>query len=337
MPELRQALVSGQWVVIATERAKRPHDFVRPAREGARTNNHCPFCEGNEVMTPPEVMAYRLDGSRPNRPGWQLRVVPNLYPAFVPSKNGLGSRKVGLYNTMEAVGVHEVLINSPDHYSDVGRLAVDDVDRLIRAYVDRYLAHKDRHHIEYIHVIVNHGREAGASLEHPHAQLFGLPLVSGVIERELQRASKYYQDTGTCVFCHMIEEELKIGDRLVLDNGRFVVVTPFASAFPFEMWVLPKAHRSNFEEMDGDERRAFAVALRETLARLEIGLNDPPFNYYVHTSPCKQETREYYHWHLEILPKLAVAAGLELGAGVFINTAQPEAAAAFLRQVELKV
>lgn len=333
MPELRQDPITLKWVAIAIERAKRPHTFTQAPKVPIKAVEACPFCPGHEQDTPGEVMAYREPHTSPNTPGWQVRVVPNLYPAFGPAVGDLGARQIGPYAVMNGLGVHEVLIDSPDHYKDLAQLPMDQVALVLRAYIDRYEAHRGNPLLKYMLIIVNHGREAGASREHPHAQLFGVPLMPPNVEEEIEGVRRYQRERGRCVFCDIIAFELRAGERLIYQNDGFVVLAPYAAKVPFECWILPKVHNPRFETMDNREIRDCADALKTALAKLHFGLNDPPFNYYLHTAPYRFEDGSF-HWHIEILPKLAIWAGFELGSGIMINTALPEAAAEFLREVK---
>jgi UDPglucose--hexose-1-phosphate uridylyltransferase len=332
MPELRRDPITHEWVVISTERAKRPHDFARQSRTPAQQETNCPFCAGNESKTPPEVLAYRVDGTAPDTPGWLVRVVPNLYPAFGPASGDLAAQKDGLYQSMNGLGGHEVIITSPSHTEDIASLPLEQVDCMTRAYIDRYLSHKANPIVQFVHIIQNYGRDAGASREHPHSQLFAIPLVPELVATELEGAQRHHTERGSCVFCDVLQEELRGGERIILENERFVVFAPYASRVPFEMWLMPKAHRPRFETMGEHDVSAFSAALQEALALLRNGLNDPPFNYWIHTTPTQMAVDDVYHWHLEILPKLSFAAGFELGTGIMINSALPETAAAFLRE-----
>src|SRR5579884_2639984 len=335
MPQLRQDLVTGRWVAIATERAKRPSSFSRSAVVSVQPSAQCPFCLGRESMTPPEVMAYRQPETQPNTPGWELRVVPNLFPAFGPANQEPVQSHVGPYLTMTGVGVHEVLISSPEHQQDIAELSLVQVEKIVRAYVDRYNAHRENPAIQYLLIINNHGKEAGASLEHPHSQLFGIPLVPSAVREELDGVRRYRAESGSCVYCDIIAAEREAGERVIQENDWFLVYAPFASRTPFEASILPKWHSARFETMTVAQQSAFASALHDLTARLYHGLNDPPFNFFVHTAPPHRDAEPDYHWHLELLPKLAIAAGFELGTGVMINVATPEAAAEYLRNVDL--
>ena len=332
MPELRQDPVTLRWVAIATERAKRPHAFTRAAKVEAPAAVACPFCPGHEAETPPEVMAYRAPGSAPDTPGWQVRVVPNLYPAFGPAAGSLDPHPVGPYTAMHALGVHEVLISTPEHHKDIGELPLDAVQRIVSSCVDRYRAHRDNPVVQYILIINNVGREAGASREHPHSQLFGIPLIPIAVAEELDGVQRYRAAQGTCPYCDIGKYEQQVGERLIYENDAFLVFAPYAGRMPFESWLMPKAHRPFFEDMGEEAQRDCADALRALVAKLHWGLNEPPFNYFIHTTPCHEDIGGAYHWHLELLPKLSIAAGFELGSGMMINTVLPEQAAEFLRE-----
>ena len=335
MPELRRDPLTSRWVVIATERAKRPHDFAHHARARADSGESCPFCEGHEEQTPPELMAYRPSSSAPDRPGWAVRVVPNLYPAFTPEAGPLEVHRDGLFVGEAARGGHEVLIASPAHVDEVARLPLGQYELMVRSYVDRYRAQAAGPLVQYIHIIMNYGKEAGASRDHPHSQLFALQLVPSLVELELRHSQDYHAAHGRCLLCAVLRQELAAGQRVVLENERFVVFAPYASRWPFELWLAPKRHEPRLEALDREGQMAFASALRETLGRLHVGLNDPPFNYWIHTSPTQLPVDRYYHWHLELAPKPAIAAGFEMGTEVMINIALPEQAAAFLREIRV--
>jgi UDPglucose--hexose-1-phosphate uridylyltransferase len=294
----------------------------------------CPFCVGHESMTPPEVIAYRPDGSAPDTPGWQVRVVPNLYPAFGPPNGEARSEADGPYLKMNGVGVHEVIISSPDHRVDISGLTGAEADLVVQAWIDRIRANQSNSNVEYLLLINNHGKEAGASLEHPHSQLFGIPVLPPVYEEEQAGVHRYRSKHRRCVYCDIVGEEMSARARVIFENERFLVFAPYASRTPFESQILPKTHGSRFETLTSYERAAFAEALQSLTGRLERGLNDPPYNFFIHTAPPHASPDVDYHWHLELLPKLAIAAGFELGSGVMINVTTPESAAEFLRGVE---
>jgi UDPglucose--hexose-1-phosphate uridylyltransferase len=292
----------------------------------------CPFCSGREKQTPPEVMAVRTGDTQPDGPGWKVRVVPNKYPAFGPADGVLEESGHGhFHHTMNAIGVHEVLVSSPNHQHDLGDLPLSQVRYVVDTMVERYKANKTLSCVEYLLLIHNHGRDAGASLEHPHSQLFGFPLVPSAVADEIEGMARYRSEWGKCAFCHMIEIEQADAIRMVFENDGFATFAPFASSVPFETWIVPKHHSARFEEMTEINRAEFAEALKDLTSRISRGLNDPPFNFYIHTGPTKAAPALDYHWHLELVPKLTIAAGFELGSHISINVRAPEDAAEFLR------
>ncbi|HVC43896.1 MAG TPA: galactose-1-phosphate uridylyltransferase [Candidatus Binataceae bacterium] len=328
MPELRKDPVVGRWVIMATERARRPSDFSRQAEE--RKGGPCVFCPGMEHLTPPEVLAYRDAGSRPNNPGWRVRGVPNRFPAL-RIEGGLGRRGEGMYDLMNGVGAHEVLIESPDHDRMLADEEPAQIEEIFHAYRERVIDLQRDERFRYVIIFKNHGAEAGASLEHPHSQLIALPILPLSVQAELRGASAYFALKERCIFCDMVEQESVDRRRLVDENPSFITVCPFAARFPFEMWIVPRVHGSHFEHASDGEYRAFAYALKAALGALKAALGDPPFNYIIHSAPVGEAARRHYHWHMEITPALTKVAGFEVGTGFHINPVPPEFAAGFLR------
>jgi UDPglucose--hexose-1-phosphate uridylyltransferase len=341
VPELRRDIVTGKWVVIATERAKRPESFTQATKEEVKPSDTCPFCYGNEHLTPPEVMAYRPDGSPPDTTGWTLRVVPNKFPAFTLEEKVVDSGD-GFYESQTGLGVHEVIVHSPDHKKSFALLSPEEAADVVRAYRDRYASLRNDERLRYILFIVNQGKMAGASLEHPHSQLFAVPLIPTTIREEIVGSARYFREKEGCVYCELIRYESTAEKRIVAETENFVSFAPYASRVPFETWILPKKHQARFESMTEPEIDEFAQLLRDVLARLYFGLGDPAYNYFIHTSPCRDpelkvgEFGKVYHWHLEIMPKLSIMAGFELGLGIMINVSNPEETADFLRNVEVR-
>ena len=331
MPQLRQDLITGRWVSVATERARRPDSFTQAAKEGVAARDVCPFCPGHEAMTPPEVLAYRAAGTAPNSEGWWIRVVPNLYAAFRLQPDGQEHRD-GRFWQRDAIGACEVLISSPDHRAPTPLLPRGQVEEIVQSYVDRYRHHALNPDLEDVLILYNHGRPAGASLEHPHSQLYAISLVPPSFQEELAGATRFQEANDGCVFCRTLDDELRAGERVVFENDGFVVYAPYAARTPFETWIMPRRHRASFGDLDASEKPAFAEALQLTLKALYDGLNDPPFNYFIHSAPLKATVDDVYHWHLELIPKLSTAAGFELGTGMWINVVKPEDSAAFLRE-----
>lgn len=330
MPELRKDPVTGRWVIIATDRAKRPSDFLREKVE-IRGTGFCPFCYNNESKTPPEILAYRGDGSAPNTPGWSLRVVANKFPAL-RIEGSLNRRAEGLYDKMEGIGAHEVIIETPDHSKTMARLSARAIEGVLWAFRDRILdLGKDRR-FRYILIFKNHGEAAGASLEHTHSQLIALPVVPKRATEELDGAAEYFRYKERCVFCDIIQQETAGGARMIAENEGFIAIAPFAPRFPFELWIAPKVHQASYEQSMKHEYAQFAAILKDMLMRLETVLEKPAYNFVIHTSPLTGNHKDYYHWHMEIMPKLTKVAGFEWGTGFYINPTPPEESARFLRE-----
>jgi UDPglucose--hexose-1-phosphate uridylyltransferase len=331
MPELRKDPIVGRWVIIATERAKRPHDF-KVEKETPR-GGFCPFCYGNESKTPPEIHAYRPGASARDTPGWTVRVVPNKFPALM-IEGGLSREGEGVYDRMNGVGAHEVIIETPDHSKALADLSEPEIENVLWAYRDRVLDLKKDVRFRYIMIFKNHGAAAGASLEHTHSQLIALPIVPRNVVEEMKGARDYYTYKERCVYCDIVRQDLTDGRRVVFENGDFVVLEPYAPKFPFETWVLPKAHDSSFEDCQRTEYASLANAMRTALCKLQRALDNPPYNFILHTSPFHEKDNPHYHWHFEIMPTLTKVAGFEWGSGFYINPTPPEEAAAFLRDVK---
>ena len=332
MPEMRQDPTTKEWVIIATERAKRPHDFRKggPSPEKPAYKADCPFCPGNEHMTPPETLAYRKGGI-PNGSGWWVRVVPNKYPALVSVGSLERKEEKGFFRKMDGVGLHEVVIGSPIHNQLFPLLDDYHVSETLLAYRERYLALRQDPRIKLIIIFKNHGISAGTSLEHTHSQIVATAVVPSNIRKKLVEAARHYDDYGCCVYCDLVEEERSFGKRIVLETEKFVVLHPFASRFPFETWIVPKIHQASFGDITPDESGEFARVLKTTLFKIYSKLNDPDYNYVIHTAPVKDEGEDYYHWHLQIIPRLTTTAGFEMGSGIYINVSFPEETASFLR------
>ncbi len=339
MSEMRKDLVSGRWVIIATERSKRPDDF-RPAGSinGAReSGSFCPFCEGSEVKTPPEVFALRENGAGPDSPGWRVRVVPNKFPAL---NRGLPPPKFtrGVFQWMEGTGVHEVVIENPDHALELADLSAEHLREVLWVFQQRIKAIEMDLHYPYVQLFKNKGKEAGASLSHPHSQIVATPIVPKRIKEEIYGAERLFRSFKECAFCKIIREEANSKNRLVIENPHFVVMTPFASRFPFEMAVYPVRHSPLFTDVKDEELDALAETMKTVLTRLKDTLSDPPYNMVLHQAPNPSLSEEAwkdigqtFHWHIEIFPILTKVAGFEWGTGFFINPVPPETAAEFLR------
>jgi UDPglucose--hexose-1-phosphate uridylyltransferase len=332
MPELRKDPVVGRWVIISTERGRKPSDFTD--RVAPKQATICPFCPGNEGLTPPEVLAYRPPGGTSNGPGWTLRVVPNKFPAL-QVEGSLQKRGEGLYDRMNGVGAHEVIIEGADHQVDFADMTEEQIASVLWSYRERMRDLKNDRRLRYSLVFKNHGEAAGASLEHTHTQLIATPILPKAVQEEIDGARAYYALKERCVFCDIVDQELAEGNgkRVVLTTERFVTIVPFAARFPFECWILPREHQPVFEAGTPEEYRELAGMLRESLQRLNLALDVPPYNLVIHTAPYRDSDHDYYHWHIEIMPKLTKIAGFEWGSGFYINPTPPEDSAAYLRDV----
>lgn len=334
MPELRKDPIVGRWVIIAHERATRPRDFSSEPQHQASAGP-CPFCAGRESETPPEIIAYRDRGSPANGPGWRVRVVPNRYPAL-KVEGTLNKRGEGIYDKMEGVGAHEVIIECPAHEVSLANLPEDNIRDVLWIYRDRLLDLKRDPRLVHGMLFKNVGPAAGASLEHTHSQLIVTPIVPISVWEEMTGALEFYNYRGRCIYCDMIEQELTGQKRVVLETERFTAFCPFASRFPFETWILPKSHSSHFEDLSREEAADLADALGRTLRRIEFALGSPSYNYIIHTAPFDHQALPHYHWHIEIIPRVTRIAGFEWGSGFYINAVPPENAGAYLRDVSAR-
>jgi UDPglucose--hexose-1-phosphate uridylyltransferase len=339
MSELRKDIVTGRWVIIASERSKRPDDF-RPSGPVPKeeVSAFCPFCEGNESKTPPEVFALRGEGTAPDGPGWRVRVVTNKFPALSPGAPP-PKPEGGLFQSMPGVGVHEVVIENPDHAKELVDLDTGHILDVLDVFRRRIGAIEENFHYQYVQVFKNKGKEAGASLSHPHSQIVATPIVPKRVKEEVYGAERLFRANRECVFCRTIAEESRLGERLVLRNGDFAVLSPFASRSPFEMAIYPLRHSPFFTGTTRDELASLAAVIKTVLGRLKAMLSDPPFNLILHQAPNPTVSSKawpgiprYFHWHLEILPVLTKVAGFEWGTGFYINPVPPETAAGYLRE-----
>jgi len=336
MSDLRHDPIQKRWVIIATERVRRPQDFH--AKEEKKKMSFCPFCPGNEHATPPEIMSVK------GQNGWKIRVVPNKFPAL-RIEGDTGRQGVGIFDKMNGIGAHEVVIDSPSHETSLAYLSVDDIVDLLKVWQERIRDLCKDTRFRYILLFKNHGDAAGASLEHPHCQIIATPITPRTVSMELQSCKEYFFVKERCLICDIITQELEQKMRVVRVGERFVVFTPFASRFPFETCIAPRFHQHDFLMTTAEELHLFAVALKDTLLRLSVGLDDPPYNFMLHNAPNVQwhphrpgywTTLEHdYHWHLEIIPRVTKMAGFEWGTGFYINPTAPEDAAKYLREIEV--
>jgi UDPglucose--hexose-1-phosphate uridylyltransferase len=332
MSELRKDPIVGRWVIIAAERAKRP---MTPKSEVfVPGDGMCPFCVGQEHNTPNEILAYRDRGTKPNEPGWRVRVVPNKFPAL-KIEGELHKRGEGIYDKMNGIGAHEVIIECPRHEVSMANLTEDNLREVLWVYRDRLVDLKKDPRLVYGMLFKNVGAAAGASLEHSHSQLIVTPIVPINVQEEMDGSQEFYDYRGRCIYCDMIHQELATEKRVVLDTPNFVSFAPFASRFPFETWILPKSHNSHYENIQKNEVEELGTLLKTILMKLEVALDRPAYNYIIHTSPFDARELPHYHWHIEIIPRLTRVAGFEWGTGFYINPVSPEDAAQYLREIEV--
>ena len=346
MPELRKDPISERWVIIATERGKRPSDFGGgEAVSMEKEPKICPFCEGSEDKTPSEIIAWRKPGTLKNRPGWLVRVIPNKFPALV-IEGEVNRRGVGVFDMISGIGAHEVIIESPRHNEHLSEAPPEQIEKVLWAYKERIRDLERDKRFRYVLVFKNYGSSAGASLSHPHSQIIATPITPRYLKMELQSARNYFQQKERCIFCDMITQELSTGERIVAENEYFVALEPFAARFPFETWILPRKHAHGFTYLNDEDALQLANIMRDTLRRLKLTLNDPPYNYVLHTSPnpvVRPGKPDYwgtiqydFHWHIEIIPRLTQQAGFEWGSGLYINPTPPEEATRYLKEVNVE-
>jgi UDPglucose--hexose-1-phosphate uridylyltransferase len=341
MPELRKDPIIGRWVIIATERARRPDQFSGIEQE-VPVEKTCHFCEGHESETPSEIYAVRPKQSRPNSPGWELRVVPSIAP-FLRIEGELDRRGKGLYDIMSGIGAHEIIIETNSHTYNMADLSEAQIAKVFTCYIDRVNDLEKDKRFKYVLVFKNHGWAAGGgSVRHSRSQLIATPVNPKRVKEELAGSKFYYNYHERCVFCDLIKQEVASKDRVILDIDGFIAITPFAARFPFEVWILPKKHACDFTSLDSQSKIGLGKIMKMVLSKLKKGLNDPPYNYIVHTAPFRREKEGYwksidydYHWHIEIMPRLTRVAGFEWGTGFYICPLPPEDAAKFLREVEV--
>lgn len=342
MPELRFDPIRGRWTIISPERGLRPKDFIKE-KEEIPSKDNCPFCEGNESKTPKEIFSIRKEGTLPNTPGWRVRVVPNKFPAL-RIEGDLIRKGVGIFDYVSGIGAHEVIIETPLHEKQLQDMEPEEVKDVLRAYKERYIDLIKDLRFRYILIFKNFGKEAGASLYHSHSQLIATPIIPRVLVTELETSKEYYSRKERCIFCDLIEQEISLGERIVYKTDRFIVWCPYASSFPFETWIFPLKHNHEFVNMDEDEINDLSFVLRDVLERIKILLNDPPYNFVIHTAPIKRprpgrpgywETLDLdFHFHIEIIPRITHIAGFEWGSGFYINPLPPEEAARYLREIK---
>jgi len=343
MPQLRKDPIIGRWVIIATERAKRPTDYCFPgAAEKGELNESCPFCEGNESMTPHELYASRKKGTRPDKSGWLVRGIPSISP-FLSMQGDLDRHGKGIYDLMNGVGAHEIIVATPEHDTGTYVKNLTRIEKLTEVLVRRIKELKKDERLKYALIFKNHGEVAGGSnLQHQHLQLIATPVTPLRVKEELVGSRQYYEYKDRCIFCDIIRQELQEKQRVFLDIDGFIAMNPYCSRFPFETWILPKKHSCDFYKIGRSEIKNYSKIFQLTIKKLTSVLGNFPYNAILHTAPFRRrkkrgywETIEAdYHWHIEIMPRLTQVAGFEWGSGFYINPVPPEEACRYLKEAK---
>lgn len=329
MADLRRDPIVGRWVIVDTDHPAKPEDYGH--EQFIPKGENCPFCYGSENMTPPEIDSVRDLHTQPNTPGWQVRVVPNKFPAL-QVEGDLDRRGLGIYDMSNGVGAHEVLIETPYHNKDIPDYLNEEVEKIIGMYIRRTLDLEKDKRFKYIMIFRNYGSAAGASLEHPHTQIIALPMVPKNVMEELKGSQDYFEYRERCIFCDIIRQELQDKERIIVENKYFLAFFPFVSRFPFETWIIPKKHNGRFCYMPHEELSYFSSILKETITKLKQVFPNLSYNYIIHTSPINGEGGvESYHWHLEFMPKLTRVAGFEWGSGFYLVPTPPEVAVSYIK------
>ena len=341
MSRLRKDPVVGRWIIISNERPKAPQDYHTEEPEDDVTPAECPFCGGNESKTPHEIASFRTEKSKPDFTGWWVRVIPSKFPVL-HVEGSLEREGSGIYDWMNGVGAHEIIVETPEHAQRLEELPESQVEKVLWAYRDRILDLERDERLRYVMILKNQGIAAGSALNHTHSQIIATPVIPKRVKEKLDGAKSYYDYKERCVFCDMVRQELAEASRVVEESRHFVVFTPFAARFPFETWIYPKKHSCAYADITKEEMMDFSRTLKGALSRLSKTLDNAPYNYILYTAPNRVPRRghwhtlsEDFHWHLEIMPRLMRVAGFEWGSGFYINPTPPEDAARFLRETVL--
>ena len=326
MAELRREPIARRWVVITTDHPKGPSDYL-PFKLPYRvpeSGDPCPFCPGNEGVTPRETFSLKKDGK-----GWSVRVIPNKFP-FFRIEGEFNRRPEGMYDVMEAIGAHEIVVEAPDHDKALATLEPQQIERILLAYRERLIdLEKDRRLVQFL-ILKNH---PGIFNRHPHSHILAMPVIPRSIDEEVWGMVDYYQRKERCIFCDIVKEEITAKKRVILETVHFLIFAPFASRYPFETWIVPKAHASDFHHLKQEEIGDLAVGIQSLFSCFSKLLADPPYSLVLHTSPVQERFhRAEYHWHIETRLRIGLREGFEWGTGLFVNPTPPEDAAAFLRE-----
>ncbi|MFA5074447.1 MAG: galactose-1-phosphate uridylyltransferase [Nitrospirota bacterium] len=343
MSRLRKDPIVGRWIIVSTERPKTPEEYKRAPEEPKDdvTPSECPFCGGNETKTPPEIAAFRPEKNLSNISGWWVRVIPSKFPVL-HVEGSLDREGSGLYDWMNGVGAHEIVIESPEHSVRLEHLPENQVEKVLWAYRDRIMDLERDGRLRYVLISKNQGWDAGSILNHTHSQIIATPIIPKQVKEKLDGAKSYYDYKERCIFCDIIRQEMSSQERVVEETRHFLVMAPFAPRFPFEVWIYPKKHACSYVDITKEEVMDFSRILTNTLKRISVVLDSPPYNYMLYTAPNRVPRRGHwhtlqddFHWHLEIIPRLTRVAGFEWGSGFYINPTPPEDTARYLRNAHI--
>ncbi|MDR1195027.1 MAG: galactose-1-phosphate uridylyltransferase [Endomicrobium sp.] len=332
MPEFRRDPIIGRWVIVDPSRSFKKMTYSAE-EEYPKDVSKCPFCAGNESMTRPEILAYADSCRQPNSKNWTLRVIPNNKP-ILEIEGALKRRGEGMYDKMDGIGAHEIIIETPKHCMSIADKSEKEYGDVYSAIIERVKDLRRDTRLEYILAFKNYGISANALFEHPHSQLIAMPIVPKRVREEITGAENYFKYKERCVFCDIIAQETSSGIRVVEENEDFIALCPYASRYPFETWVLPKNHFTDFDLLPNKELKSLSKISRSVFVKLYNVLDNPSYSSLIHTSPLKEKNMSYYHWHIEIIPKLTKTAGFEWGSGLYVNPVLPEEAAKYLRESE---
>jgi UDPglucose--hexose-1-phosphate uridylyltransferase len=341
MSRLRKDPIVGRWIIVSASRPKLPRDYTFEEPHDDMTPAECPFCGGNESKTPPEIASFRPGPTTPNSPGWWVRAVPSKFPVL-HIEGSLEREGSGIYDWMNGIGAHEMIIETPDHAVRLEELPENQVEKVLWAYRDRILDLERDSRLRYVLVFKNHGWNAGSDLNHAHSQIIATPVIPKLVKEKLDGAKSYYDYKERCVFCDIIKQELSSSERIIEETRHFLVMAPFAPRFPFETWIYPRKHCCCYTEITQEEIMDLSRALKNTLRRLGVVLTNPPYNFMLYSAPNRvprsghwHTLEDDFHWHLEIMPRLTRVAGFERGSGFYINPTPPELAAQYLREAKI--
>jgi len=337
MHELRKDMLLGRWVAVLSE-SLTPSEYILPPDDTQRETN-CVLCPGREQETPPEITSIRKPGSSADRPDWWVRALPSFKPIF-QIEGDLGRRGIGLYDKMNGIGANEIFIESPEHNLRPEDMGLEQMIRVITLYRTRLADLEKDSRLRYILIYKDAGKCAGQIFSHPVSYLMATPVIPKVVKDELDNAKQYFAYKERCIFCDIISEELRTGERIIFETKNFIAFCPYAAQFPFESWILPKRHSCAFQEITNEEIEDMGLILMTILKKLRQVFHDPPFNYFIHTAPNMVPRRNHwhtlgedYHWHIEIIPRIIRTSGFEWGSGFYILPTSPENAAKYLREV----